>query len=121
MGEPQRDETPRLRLIRSQDGDGATRSAMESLRNAQDFGAARVPMPDATAQTRAAREYLAAVRAGAGLNVPWPDIDQLAGLLLPGWFVTIGARGKGGKTTMMLNLARAWARAGRRVVYIGTE
>jgi hypothetical protein len=110
------------RRERGRDGDGRVRIASDGLAIArQEAPEIRVPVPDADAQTADAREFLAAVRAGAGLFLPWGDLAELVDVLLPGWLFVVGARAKGGKSTFLLNLAMAWIEYSRRVLYVGTE
>lgn len=82
---------------------------------------ALLDLGSAAAQVEDARAFLADIRSGAGLFMPWPDLAGLVGRLLPGWFVVVGGRATGGKTTMLLNLLSAWVEYGKRVVYVGTE
>jgi hypothetical protein len=79
--------------------------------------------PDELAGRQAdeAREFIARVRAGGHLHVPWPDLDRLIGPLLPGWLLAVGGRGKAGKTTFMRDLLTFWVELGKTVVYVGTE
>ena len=103
------------------DGDGAVHEAAVALRIVREDEMVTIRAPDPAAQTAEAKAFLAKVRAGAGLFLPWADLAGLVGLLLPGWFVAVGARLKGGKSTMLANLALNWVEMGRRVLYVGTE
>jgi hypothetical protein len=59
---------------------------------------------------------------GSGFRAPWTDVDRMLGMpLLPGWLVLVGARAKGGKSTLLRALFQAWIELGRRVLYVGTE
>lgn len=58
----------------------------------------------------------------SGLYLPWPALHNLLKMqLLPGWLALVGARAKGGKSTFMRGLYRAWTDLGRDVLYVGTE
>lgn len=72
-------------------------------------------------QRSQAAAYLAQLRSGKNLRVPWAALDRLVGPILPGWLMFIGARPKAGKTTMLLNLFEAWSSLGKRCLYLGTE
>ncbi len=59
---------------------------------------------------------------GSGLPMPWSAVDRFVGKLLPGWLVLIGARAKGGKSSLMRELLQSWVcDFGKKVLYVGTE
>jgi DnaB-like helicase C terminal domain len=62
------------------------------------------------------------LRSGVGLRAPWPAMDKIVGMpFLPGWLVLVGARAKGGKSTLLRGLFQAWTEMERRVLYVGSE
>jgi hypothetical protein len=59
---------------------------------------------------------------GGGLPMPWASVHNFVGRLLPGWLVLIGARAKGGKSSLMRELLQSWVcDYGKKVLYVGTE
>jgi hypothetical protein len=74
---------------------------------------------------RASGEYAhwsALVRKGGHLMLPWPAVSALVGPLLPAWLMLVGARAKGGKSTLLRSLFDAWVTDfGKRILYVGTE
>lgn len=79
------------------------------------------PATLAAGQTERARQWLADVRAGKGVRWSLETLHQLTGRLLPGWTVFVGGYAKTAKTTTLLGQGLAWAQAGIRVGYVGTE
>ena len=75
----------------------------------------------ASKQGAEARAYIARLRAGGYLRMPWPDVDRLTGPILAGFLVAVGGRAKAGKTTFLRDCFTAWTEMGKRVVYVGTE
>jgi DnaB helicase-like protein len=59
---------------------------------------------------------------GSGLPMPWSSVDAFVGPLNPGWLVLIGARAKGGKSSLMRELFQSWVcDYGKKILYVGTE
>lgn len=72
-------------------------------------------------QANEARDFIAKIRAGGFLRMPWPDVDELVGPILEGFLVAVGGRAKAGKSTLLRDLLTAWTEIGKTVVYVGTE
>jgi hypothetical protein len=62
------------------------------------------------------------IKQGGNLGFPWPRVHAMVGPLLPGWLVLVGARGKGGKSTVMRYLFDSWVTEfKKRILFVGTE
>jgi hypothetical protein len=79
------------------------------------------PADLASSQWLAAEEWLADVRAGAGVTWYLRTLHDLTGRLLPTWSIFLGGYSKTYKTTLLQTQARWWAEIGIPVCYIGTE
>lgn len=66
--------------------------------------------------------YSRLIQKGGQLIFPWQSVHQIVGPLLPGWLVLVGARGKGGKSTLLRAMFDSWIQDfGKRIMYVGTE
>lgn len=82
----------------------------------------RTPASDGGSAQIADAKLLLEHDASAFLHFPWPDLDNVVRGIAPGkmWLVA-GYSGIGGKTTLLTNLARIWARNGTVVYYLPLE
>lgn len=62
------------------------------------------------------------VAKGGHLGFPWHVLDSIVGPLLPGWLVLVGARAKGGKSTLIRALFDTWVQDfKKKILLVGTE
>lgn len=68
------------------------------------------------------RQWSRLVAQGGHLGFPWHVIHNIVGPILPGWLVLVGARAKGGKSTLLRAVFDAWVTDfKKKILYVGTE